>query len=120
MFFYQFQKELKNQLKSSKMVFDNDDDMKSFSYTDANGNVLDCKRHQLFNTTELIDKFGWEEYSVFSLMLMISILIGVFFWWKGQNNNAEYMMGGKNMGTFPMTMSLIARLAISYFFDYNK
>ena len=55
---------------------------------------------------------------MFSLMLLVSILIGVFFWWKGQNNNAEYMLGGKDMGTFPMTMSLIARLiksSIDYF-----
>ena len=80
-----------------------------FSYTDSFGQVSQCKEHRLFNTTELIDKFGWEEYFIFSLMLFVSLLIGVFFWWKGQNNNAQYMMGGKDMGTFPMTMSLIAR-----------
>ena len=80
-----------------------------FNYTDSYGQIITCREHKLYNTTELIEKFGWEEYFVFSLMLLVSILIGVFFWWKGQNNNAEYMMGGKDMGTFPMTMSLIAR-----------
>ena len=70
---------------------------------------LDCQRQKLYNTTELIDKFGWEEYFIFSLMLLVLLLIGVYFWWKGQDNNAEYMMGGKQMGTVPMTMSLIAR-----------
>jgi len=89
-------------------TMDNNKEEDFFSYTDAYGTVLNCKQHRLFNTTELIDKFGWEEYFIFSLMLLVSILIGVFFWWKGQNDNAEYMMGGKNMGTFPMTMSLIA------------
>ena len=80
-----------------------------FNYTDSYGQLISCREHRLYNTTELIEKFGWEEYFIFSLMLLVSILIGVFFWWKGQNNNAEYMMGGKDMGTFPMTMSLIAR-----------
>ena len=26
----------------------------------------------------------------------------------GQNNNAEFLLGGKSMGVFPMTMSLVA------------
>ena len=87
----------------------NDEEETLFSYTDSYGQVLQCQQHRLYNTTELIEKFGWEEYFIFSLMLLVSILIGVFFWWKGQNSNAEYMMGGGNMGTLPMTMSLIAR-----------
>ena len=64
---------------------------------------------ELFTKDELIDKFGWEEYFVFALMLFVSVCIGVFFWWKGQNSNADFIMGGKNMGTLPMTLSLIAR-----------
>lgn len=63
---------------------------------------------RLYNKEELIDKFGWEEYLIFSLMLLISLLIGVYFAWKGQKNNAEFLLGGKNMGTLPMTMSLVA------------
>ena len=74
-----------------------------------------CKLQQLYNTEELIAKFGWEEYFIFSLMLLVSLLIGVYFAWKGQNDNAEYMYGGKSMGTLPMTMSLIAR----YVFNTN-
>lgn len=58
---------------------------------------------------ELIDKFGWEEYVVFVLMLLVSALIGVFFWIKGQNSNSDFIMGGKSMGVLPMTMSLVAR-----------
>ncbi|XP_059084955.1 sodium-coupled monocarboxylate transporter 1-like [Tigriopus californicus] len=63
----------------------------------------------LLNTREeLIEKFGWEEYVVFVLMLLISALIGVFFWIKGQNSNSDFIMGGKSMGVLPMTMSLVA------------
>ena len=80
-----------------------------FSYTDSYGTVLNCTQHKLYTTDELIKKFGWEEYLIFSLMLLVSLLIGVYYAWKGQNDNAEYMMGGKQMGTLPMTMSLIAR-----------
>ena len=63
----------------------------------------------LFTREELIAKFGWEEYFVFALMLAISAGIGVFFWVKGQKNNAEFLLGGKSMGTIPMTLSLVAR-----------
>ena len=64
---------------------------------------------ELFTKDELIAKFGWEDYFIFALMLLVSAGIGVFFWWKGQHSNAEFIMGGKNMGTVPMTLSLIAR-----------
>ncbi len=29
--------------------------------------------------------------------------------WKGQKDNAAFLLGGKDMGVFPMSMSLIAR-----------
>merc|ERR1719317_100511 len=41
-------------------------------------------------------------------MLLVSLAIGVFFMIKGQKSNAEFLLGGKNMGTLPMTLSLIA------------
>ncbi len=72
-------------------------------------------RHQLFSREELIDKFGWEDYLVLSIMLMASILIGVYFWWKGQDSNYEFLMGGRNLGTVPITLSLIARLVSGKF-----
>ena len=67
--------------------------------------------NKLFAREELIEKFGWEEYFIFALMLAVSASIGVFFWiksWKA-NNNAEFLLGGKSMGTLPMTLSLVAR-----------
>lgn len=63
----------------------------------------------LFDKEELIAKFGWEEYFIFALMLSVSAGIGMFFWWRGQQSNAEFLMGGKSMGVLPMTMSLVAR-----------
>lgn len=54
--------------------------------------------------------FNWIEYTVFSSMLGLSALIGVYYGClKEQNTVSEYMLGGKKMGTFPVTMSLIAR-----------
>merc|ERR1712170_308644 len=41
-------------------------------------------------------------------MLGVSAAIGIFFWWKGQHDNATFLLGGKSMGVFPMTMSLVA------------
>lgn len=63
---------------------------------------------RLLTKEELIDNFGWDEYLVLFLMLLISALIGVYFAWKGQKNNAEYLLGGKSMGILPVSMSLIA------------
>lgn len=55
--------------------------------------------------------FNWIELSVFGSMLGLSALIGIYYGWiKGnQNTVSEYMLGGKQMGVFPITMSLIAR-----------
>ena len=70
--------------------------------------AIDEEGNELFTREELIDKFGWEEYFVFSLMLGVSAAIGIFFWWRGHKDNAEFLMGSKSMGTLPMTMSLVA------------
>lgn len=56
--------------------------------------------------------FDWLDYLVFGSMLVVSSLIGVYFAFfakKKQNTTAEYLMGGKSMGIFPISMSLIAR-----------
>ena len=70
--------------------------------------IAQVRSQTLFSKSELIEKFGWEEYFIFALMLGVSASIGVFYWWRGQNNNAEFLLGGKSMGVFPMTMSLVA------------
>jgi Na+/proline symporter len=56
--------------------------------------------------------FSWLDYCVFGGMLLISALIGIYFAFfakQKQNTTNEYLMGGKTMGIFPISMSLIAR-----------
>lgn len=52
------------------------------------------------------------DYLVFGGMLFVSAMIGVYFAFfakQKQNTTHEYLMGGKTMGIFPISMSLIAR-----------
>ncbi|CAH0557293.1 unnamed protein product [Brassicogethes aeneus] len=62
--------------------------------------------------TPHIDKyFDVFDYIVFAAMLLVSALIGVYFAFFAkikQNTTSEYLMGGKTMGIFPISMSLIA------------
>ena len=58
-------------------------------------------REQLF--------FGWADYLIFSLTLFVSLLIGIYYAWRGNNSTSEYLLGGKTMGIFPIAMSLAAR-----------
>jgi Na+/proline symporter len=62
-------------------------------------------------TLGVIKEFSTIDYCVFSGMLVISVLIGVYFGCLtgGQNSVAEYLLGSKAMQTFPITMSLISR-----------
>lgn len=67
-----------------------------------------------------LQKFGWPDYLVFVLMLLSCVLIGVYFALKMRreskkrkienNKDAEdsYLVGGRNMKMFPISMSLIS------------
>lgn len=54
--------------------------------------------------------FGWTDYSLFTGLLGVSVLIGIYFgcFGKKQDNTTEYLLGGKSMTCFPVSMSLIA------------
>lgn len=54
--------------------------------------------------------FSIIDYLVFSLLLIASSLIGVFFWYKSRKNtnNVEFLTGNRQLGLFPVTMSLVA------------
>ncbi|KAI4499585.1 hypothetical protein M0802_005481 [Mischocyttarus mexicanus] len=53
--------------------------------------------------------FGWTDYSLFVFLLGISMVIGVYFgFFKKQDSTTEYLLGGKTMSFFPISMSLIA------------
>lgn len=68
-----------------------------------------------------LQHFGWTDYLVFILMLASCALIGVYFALKMRqkskenqeltNKDAEddYLVGGRKMTIFPITMSLISR-----------
>lgn len=66
-----------------------------------------------FNQTEITLHnfvFGWLDYALFSLLLLVSVLIGVYFgFFSKQDSTTEYLLGGKRMGCFPVAMSIIAR-----------
>lgn len=54
--------------------------------------------------------FSWLDYTLFTLMLVLSALIGIYFGvFKKQDSTKEYILGGKTMKTFPIAMSLVAR-----------
>jgi len=53
--------------------------------------------------------FPWAEYVVFVLVLIASLGIGVFYGFFGKKNrtNEEFLMAGRSMNIFPVTLSLI-------------
>ena len=55
--------------------------------------------------------FQWPDFLVFAVMLVISLAIGIYCGCKGsgQRTTAEFFMGGRTMGIFPVSMSLAAR-----------
>jgi len=67
------------------------------------------RAEDLHTRKELQDKFGWEEYLICCLMLAVSAGVGVFFWWKGQKNSADMLLGGRKMGVGPVCLSLTVR-----------
>ncbi|CAG2166172.1 unnamed protein product [Oppiella nova] len=58
----------------------------------------------------LTTSFSIMDYLVFGLLLIISSLIGVYFWFKSLNNtsNDEFLTGKRQLSAFPVCMSLVA------------
>ncbi|XP_054016500.1 sodium-coupled monocarboxylate transporter 2 [Hylaeus anthracinus] len=58
----------------------------------------------------LLHYFSWVDYVILAGMLLISSLIGTFygFFSKKQETSEDFLLGGSNIGTFPMAMSLAA------------
>ena len=66
-------------------------------------------RNNLLTKDQLIDKFGAANYAVFGAMLLVSVLIGVFFWLKGRRTEGQDLLtGGRSMGLVPVSLSLMA------------
>lgn len=54
--------------------------------------------------------FGWLDYCLFTGLLGLSLLIGVYFgFFSKQNSTVEYLYGGKSMHYFPVAVSILAR-----------
>lgn len=57
-----------------------------------------------------LQRFSWPDYLVLVFMLFLCILIGIYFGIKQKSNSEnEYLMGGRTMSIFPVSMSLVAR-----------
>lgn len=62
-----------------------------------------------------LQRFGWPDYLVFLVMLLSCVMIGIYFGFiqkkpkKTSDQAAHYLVGGRKMAVFPVTMSLIAR-----------
>lgn len=66
---------------------------------------------QLSDVVLHLQRFTWPDYSMFGLMLLLCIFIGIYFGFiqKTKCNELEYLVGGRNMKVFPIALSLIAR-----------
>lgn len=62
------------------------------------------------NGEEDVPEFSWIDYTLFSSVLLISALVGVYFGFFGkkQDSREEYMHGGRSMKILPIAFSLIA------------
>ena len=69
------------------------------------------------DNTRLIGVFSWIDYLVLGSMLIVSCGIGFFYGFCGskQVTGDDFLLGGSEMKTLPMALSLAAR----YFTYYN-
>lgn len=70
------------------------------------------KMENLENVALQLQRFTSYDYVFFVFMLFLCILIGVYFGFfekREASAEMEYLMGGKKMSVFPISLSLIAR-----------
>lgn len=57
-----------------------------------------------------LQNFTWQDYTVFTLMLLMYITVGFYFGcFKTVSSAQDYLVGGRNMQALPVAMSLVAR-----------
>eukprot|EP00091_Calanus_sinicus_P024742 TRINITY_DN9058_c0_g1_i1.p1 TRINITY_DN9058_c0_g1~~TRINITY_DN9058_c0_g1_i1.p1 ORF type:complete len:126 (+),score=14.36 TRINITY_DN9058_c0_g1_i1:26-379(+) len=67
------------------------------------------KKMKHLQSNELQEKFKTiPNYLVLGGMLTCSALIGIYFWRKGHASTEDTLLGGRNLGIYPVTASLIA------------
>jgi len=56
-----------------------------------------------------MQNFNMSDYTVFAVMLVVCGIIGIYFGFiKKSSGEDEYLVGGRNMSTFPISLSLLA------------
>lgn len=73
---------------------------------------LGDKMENLENVALQLQRFSSYDYVFFIFMLFLCIVIGVYFGFfekREASVEMEYLMGGKKMSVFPISLSLIAR-----------
>lgn len=56
-----------------------------------------------------LQSFSWPDYFVFISMFVLCIFIGIYFGFlKKSKSEDDYLVGGRNMSTFPVALSLVA------------
>ena len=70
--------------------------------------AMTAPREDLLSKEELSAKFGIINYVVFFAMLLVSALIGVFYWYRGNKTTEDFLLASRSMSTLPMTLSLAA------------
>lgn len=54
--------------------------------------------------------FHWIDWLVFGLMLVVSAAAGLWHFKSAQKSSTQdYLLGGKSLGLFPVSASLVAR-----------
>lgn len=62
-----------------------------------------------------MQRFGWPDYLVFVCMLLVCVVVGLYFCFtESSKSTQEYLVGGRSMKTFPISLSLIARYVLNY------
>ena len=53
----------------------------------------------LLSREELREKFGVVNYLVLFVVLAVSALIGVFYWWRGNKTTEDFLLASRSMST---------------------
>lgn len=60
-----------------------------------------------------MQNFGWLDYTIFVSMLLICVVVGIYFYFsQSSQSTQDYLVGGRTMHIFPISMSLIARYVV--------
>lgn len=52
-------------------------------------------------------RFHWLDYAIFGATLLVSLLIGVFYAFKGKATTSDFLIGDRKMPVIPTALSLL-------------